>query len=69
MARKRHPLEETIGKLRVVEVELAEGQSAQQACRKIGVTAHTSTGGARSTAVCGWTGPSACSNSSARTRG
>ena len=32
---------EIIGKLRAVEVELAKGQSAQQACRKIGVTEQT----------------------------
>ena len=41
MARKRHTAEEIIGKLRAVEVELAKGQSAQQACRKIGVTEQT----------------------------
>ena len=38
MARKRHTAEEIIGKPRAAEVELAKGQSAQQACRKIGVT-------------------------------
>ena len=41
MARKRHTPEEIIGKLRAVEVELAKGQSAQAACRKIGVTDQT----------------------------
>jgi putative transposase len=41
MARKRHTPEEIIGKLRAVEVELAKGQSAQQACRRIGVTEQT----------------------------
>jgi transposase-like protein len=41
MARKRHTAEEIIGKLRAVEVELAKGQSAQQSCRKIGVTEQT----------------------------
>ena len=41
MARKRHTAEEIIGKLRAVEVEMATGQSAQQACRKIGVTEQT----------------------------
>ena len=41
MARKRHTAEEIIGKLRAVEVEMAKGQSAQQACRKIGVTEQT----------------------------
>jgi transposase-like protein len=41
MARKRHTPEEVIGKLRAVEVELAKGQSAQQACRKLGVTEQT----------------------------
>jgi len=38
MARKPHTAEEIRGKLRAVEVELAKGQSAHQACRKIGVT-------------------------------
>ena len=41
MARKRHTSEEIIGKLRDAEVELGKGQSAQQACRKIGVTEQT----------------------------
>ena len=41
MARKRHTAEEIIGKLRAVEVELAKGRSAQQTCRKIGVTEQT----------------------------
>lgn len=41
MARKRHTAEEIIGKLRAVEVELAKGQSAQQACRKLGMTEQT----------------------------
>jgi len=41
MARKRHTPEEIIGKLRAVEVEMAKGQSAQQACHKIGVTEQT----------------------------
>jgi len=41
MARKRHTPEEIIGKLRAVEVELAKGQGAQAACRKIGVTEQT----------------------------
>ena len=39
MARKRHTAEEIIGKLRAAEDELAKGQSAQQVCRRIGVTA------------------------------
>ena len=41
MARKRHTPEEIIRKLREAEVELARGQSAPQACRKIGVTEQT----------------------------
>ena len=41
MARKRHTPEEIIRKLREAEVELAKGQSAPQACRKIGVTEQT----------------------------
>lgn len=41
MARKRNTAEEIIGKLRAVEVELAKGQSALQACRKIGVPEQT----------------------------
>lgn len=41
MARKRHTPEEIIRKLREAEVELAKGQSAPQAYRKIGVTEQT----------------------------
>jgi putative transposase len=41
MARKRHTPEEIIGELRPVEIELAKGQSALQACRKVGVTEQT----------------------------
>jgi transposase-like protein len=41
MARRRHTPEEIIRKLREAEVELAKGQSAPQACRKIGVTEQT----------------------------
>jgi len=41
MARKRHTAEEIIGKLRAVEVELAKGQNALAACRKVGLTEQT----------------------------
>jgi putative transposase len=41
MAHKRHTPEEIIGKLRAVEVEMAKGQSVQQACRKLGLTEQT----------------------------
>ena len=41
MTRKRHAPEEITGKLRAVEVELANGRSAPQACCKIGVTEQT----------------------------
>jgi len=59
MARKWHTAEEIFGKLRAIEVELAKGQSAPQARRKIGVTEPTYTVGARSTRTCGWTRPGA----------
>jgi putative transposase len=41
MARKRHTAEQIIQKLRVVEVALSKGQSAGEACKKIGVTEPT----------------------------
>ena len=41
MARRRYTAEQIIQKLREVEVALSKGQSAGQACRKIGVTEQT----------------------------
>lgn len=41
MGRKRHSPEEIIGHLRTVEIELAKGTKLEDACRKIGTTAHT----------------------------
>ena len=41
MPRKRYTSEQIILQLREAEVELAKGQSAPQACRKIGVTEQT----------------------------
>ena len=41
MARKRFTAEQIIQKLREVEVLLSKGQSAGQACKKIGVTEQT----------------------------
>ncbi len=41
VARKRHTPEEMIGRLRAVELEMANGQSAQVAGRRIGVTDQT----------------------------
>lgn len=41
MARKRHTAEEIIQKLREAEVELAQGRSTPEACKKIGVTEQT----------------------------
>ena len=41
MARRRFTAEQMIQKLREVEVALSKGQSAGQACKKIGVTEQT----------------------------
>ena len=41
MSRKRFTPEQIISKLREVEIELAKGQKAAEACRKIGVTEQT----------------------------
>ena len=41
MARKRFTAEQIIQKLRAVEVALSKGQSAGEACKKIGVTEPT----------------------------
>ena len=41
MPRRRFTAEQIIQKLREVEVALSKGQSAGQACRKIGVTEQT----------------------------
>ena len=41
MSRKQHTPEQIIGKLREAEVELAQGATVAQVCRKIGVTEQT----------------------------
>ena len=41
MSRKRHSPEQIINKLRQAEVELAQGATVLQACKKIGVTDQT----------------------------
>ena len=41
MARRRHTAEEIVNKLREADVEIAQGASIVQACRKIGVTDQT----------------------------
>ncbi len=41
MARKRHTAEEIVNKLREADVEVAQGASIVQACRKIGITDQT----------------------------
>jgi len=41
MSSKRHTPEQIINKLRQAEVELANGATVPQACRKIGVTTQT----------------------------
>jgi len=41
MARKRHTAEEIVNKHREADVEIAQGASIVQACRKIGVTDQT----------------------------
>ena len=41
MARKKHSVEQIIRKLREAEVELANGSTVPQVCRKIGVSEQT----------------------------
>ena len=41
MPRKRHTPEQIINKLRQAEVELSEGKTVPQACKKIGVAEQT----------------------------
>ena len=41
MAGKRHTAEEIVNKLREADVEIAQGASIAQACRKIGITDQT----------------------------
>ncbi len=41
MARKKHTVEQIIGKLREAEVALSKGQTVLQACRTLGVTEQT----------------------------
>jgi len=41
MSQKRHTAEQIISKLRQAEVELAQGATVAQACKKIGVSGHT----------------------------
>ena len=41
MSRKRHTPEQIINKLRQAKVELAQGDTVPQACKKIGVTDQT----------------------------
>jgi len=41
MVRKRHTAEEIVNTLRETAVELAQGASITQACRKIGITDQT----------------------------
>ncbi len=41
MSEKKHTAEQIIGKLREAEVELAQGATVAQVCRKIGVTEQT----------------------------
>ena len=50
MARKRYTVEQIIAKLREAEIELAQGAKTPQACRKLGISENTTTGGVRSTA-------------------
>ncbi len=41
MGKKRHTAEQIIAKLREAEIALAQGQTAEVVCRKIGVTEQT----------------------------
>jgi transposase-like protein len=41
MARKRYTVEEIIGQLRTIEIELGKGLAVVDACRKLGITEQT----------------------------
>ena len=41
MAKKKHTVEQIIGKLREAEVALAQGQTVGEVCRSLGVTEQT----------------------------
>ena len=40
-SRRKHSIEQIIGKLRETEVELAQGRSVAEVCRSLGVTEQT----------------------------
>ena len=41
MVKRKHSIEQIIGKLREIEVELAQGRSVAEVCRSLGVTEQT----------------------------
>ena len=41
MVKRKHSIEQIIGKLREAEVELAQGRSVAEVCRSLGVTEQT----------------------------
>ena len=41
MVKRKHSIEQIIGKLRETEVELAQGRSVAEVCRSLGVTEQT----------------------------
>lgn len=41
MVKRKHSIEQIIGKLRETEVELAPGRSVAEVCRSLGVTEQT----------------------------
>ena len=57
MPRKRHTAEQIIGKLREAEVELAQGKTTGEVCKRLGITEQTYYRGAKSTAAFEWTRP------------
>ena len=44
MVKRKHSVEQIIGKLRETEVELAQGRSVAEVCRSLGVTEQTYSG-------------------------
>ena len=49
MPRKRHTAEQIIRKLREAEVELAQGKTTGEVCKKLGITSRRTIAGVRST--------------------
>jgi hypothetical protein len=57
MARTRYTAEVIIGQLRTIEIDLGKGLAVVEACRKLGITEQTYSGGRKNMLGCGWIKP------------